>query len=214
MKPAISTLIVGLVLGATAGCSEPLGVEPADDLATAAPFEPQFAHGGRTFVPGEQQPIVDLKRGFTYAIYPEGKGQNLVQTFSPSRAQRLGYIELPVGCAAGVALQVRIREGIGGPILSEMGYGGLPAVVDGSFQTLQVFDPAVSHGLKLKKKITYAIELSAIPTGTETTCGLAPGPAANSYGDGDGYYEDVPTNGPGWIPLGGGEDLPFRTLVL
>ncbi len=212
MKPGISPLIVGLLVAATAGCGEPLAVEPTNELETSAPHEPQFSHT-RPFLFGEQQPVVDLGRGFTHAIFPEGGGQNLTQTFSTSRLQRLGFIQIPVACASGVLLKVRIREGVGGPILSDFNTAGLPTVVDGTFQLIQVFDPVTSHGIKLKKDQTYAIELSSVPTGVETTCGLAPGPAVDSYPNGEGLFEDVPTNGPGWIPLPGGEDLPFITLV-
>ncbi len=77
-----------------------------------------------------------------------------------------------------------------------------------------------THGIRLRKNRTYAIELSAFPgIGTVgNTCGLAPGPVGDSYSRGQGFFEDVPTNGPGFLPLPGGlptdqEDLPFRTLV-
>jgi hypothetical protein len=200
-------------LSVAAACAEP-PVAPSAD----GPL-PSFAKGGRPYEPGEQQGIVDLTRA-TLAIYPAGQGQILAQTFTPSSNQWLGYLELPVGCAANVLLNVKIRRRIGGRVLYEANIAGLPAVVDGTFQLLQVFDPATSrNGIKLHKNRHYSFELSAFPApgATETTCGIAQGPAANSYAGGRGYFQD-PVNGPTFLPLPNGastddQDLPFITLV-
>ena len=83
---------------------------------------------------------------------------------------------------------------------------------------IQVYDPASSRGLKIRKGRTYVFELAAfpdptIPNNPNSTCGMAPGPAGDSYARGQGYFEDVPTNGPGWVALLDGGDLPFVTLV-
>jgi len=182
-------------------------------LAGGLAVTPDRAEAARPYAPGEQQPLLDLKRG-TWALYPEGEGQVVAQTFTPSRNQWLGYLQIPVGCASGVLLNVRIRDGLGGPILSEVNVSGLPEVVDGTLQLIQVFDPAVTkHGIRLKRGRPYSFELAAFPgpAATETTCGVASGPAADTYPAGSAYYEDVPTNGPGFVDAG--EDLPFITLV-
>jgi hypothetical protein len=207
-------LLVLVACSLLASCAEPVTAPPdSEDL------QPLFARGGRPFTPGEQQPTADLTRGFTYAIYPLGEGQNLAQTFSPQKNQKLGYLKLPVRCAPGVLLNVKIREGIGGAIMYEANVLGLFGPVDGTFELIQVYDPATSHGLRIRKNRTYAFELAAfpdptIPNNPNRTCGMAPGPAGDSYARGQGYYEDVPTNGPEWLPLSaGGEDLPFITLV-
>jgi hypothetical protein len=182
-------------------------------LSLAASVPSALAQG-RPFTPGEQQRDVDPSRPL--ALYPTGDGQNLAQTFTPRTNQRLGYLQLPVGCAEGVLLNVKIREGIDGAILYEANVAGLPVVVDGSFQLIQVYDPARGpRGIRLRKDRTYAFELAAFPgdKASGTTCGLASGPAGDSYSRGDGYYQD-PINGSDFIPLGpGGEDLPFVTLV-
>lgn len=181
-------------------------------LSLAASVSPSFAQ--RPFTPGEQQRAVDLTRG-PLALYPTGEGQNLVQTFTPRTHQRLGYLQLPVGCAEDVLLNVKIREGIEGAILYEANVAGLPVVVDGSFQLIQVYDPArTRQGIRLRKRQTYAFELAAFPgpKATGTSCGIARGPVGDSYPRGDGYYQD-PINGPLYYPLEGGEDLPFVTLV-
>ncbi len=197
---------------ALAACADPV-------TGPVGVFEPAFAPASRPFEPnGPQQPVVDLARGFTLAIYPAGEGQNLAQTFSVTSSMQLGYVELPVGCTAGTLLNVKIREGIGGAILFEGNVLGLPQVVDGDFELIQVYNPATSRGIRLRPDRTYAFELAAFPSGASHTCGLAPGPAGNSYGGGKGWYEDVPINGPGFIPLPTGnptddEDLPFITLV-
>jgi len=177
---------------------------------------PVIATADQPYVTGEQQPLLGPTE--TWALYPAGFGQNLVQTFTPSSNQWLGYLELPVGCAEGALLNVKILDGLDGPILYEVNVSGLPTGVDGSFQLIQVFNPVESaHGIKLHKNREYAFQLAAFPSGAGNTCGLAKGPAANSYAGGRGYYED-PINGPGFRPLPNGvetddEDLPFKTLV-
>ncbi len=210
-----NSLIALVACSLLASCAEPVTGPPvSEDL------EPAFARGGRPFTPGEQQPTVDLARGFTYAIFPAGVGQILAQTFSPQMNRRLGFIELPVGCSADVLLNVKIREGIGGPILHEVNVAGLPGPVDGDFELIRVFDPATSRGIMIRKNRTYAFELAAFPadpTNPSPTCGLAPGPAGNSYDRGQGFFQD-PINAPAFFPLPTGvpsddEDLPFRTLV-
>jgi hypothetical protein len=133
-------------------------------LSLAASVSPSFA---QVFTPGEQQRAVDLTRG-TLALYPTGAGQSLAQTFTPRTNQRLGYLQLPVGCSEGVLLNVKIREGLEGPILYEVNVAGLPVVVDGSFFPIQVPGP---KGILLRGKTTYAVELALLPaSGAERTC--------------------------------------------
>lgn len=178
------------------------------------------AIAANAFGPGESQPNVDLAVG-TYAIFPAGFGQVLAQTFTPRANGWLGYLELPVGCADGVLLNVKIREGLGGAVIYETNVTGLPEVIDGAFQLIQVYDPAVSHrGHKLRKGREYAFELAAFPGpgAVANTCGIARGPAGNTYPRGSGYYQDVTVNGNAFLPIPDGapnddEDLPFVTLV-
>jgi hypothetical protein len=180
---------------------------------------PAFAAGGRPFTPGEQQTAVDLSRG-TLALYPAGAGQVLAQTFTPTSNQALGYVEVPVACESGVLLNVKIRAGLGGAILYEVNTAGLPEFVDGSMQLIQVYNPRGRHGIRLHRGRQYAIELAAFPgpDAVGNTCGIARSPAGNTYAGGQGWYEDPPVNGPGFLPLPNGEDgddedLPFITLV-
>lgn len=214
----VSAVALGLTL-ALAACNEPVAPPAETDAGNLDVLKPDLAIARRAFRRGERQPRVDLERG-TLALFPEGQGQNLTQTFTPQRRQRLGFLRLPVGCASGVLLKVRIRDGVGGPILFDSNHSGLPVIVDGSFQLLQVFDPATSRGIRLRRNHVYAFELSAFPSSgaTESTCGLARGPVGDSYRRGQGFFEDVPTNGEGWLPIPNGapgdqEDLPFITLV-
>lgn len=204
-------VVLASALVAALGCSE------APTSPAPGRMAPSFGIS-RPFLPGEQQPSVDLKRG-TLAIYPELAGQNLTQTFTPSSNQRLGYLQLPVGCVAGVLLNVKIRAGVGGAILAEVNRAGLPEVVDGTFQQIQVYNAATSQGIKLKGGRAYAFELAAFPgpDAAGTTCGLARGPVGDSYTRGRGFYRD-PINGTAWLPLPSGlatdqEDVPFATLV-
>ena len=212
-----NSLIALVACSLLASCAEPAtGPSVSEDL------EPAFRRGthGPPFTAGEQQPTVDVARGFTHAIFPAGDGQVLAQTFSPPKNRKLGFIELPVGCSADVLLNVKIREGIGGPILYEANVAGLLGPVDGHFELIQVYDPATSNGIKIRKNLTYAFELAAFPAdpaNPSPTCGLAPGPAGNSYDRGQGFFQD-PINGPAFLPLPNGapsddEDLPFVILV-
>jgi hypothetical protein len=179
------------------------------------------AAGGRAFLPGEQQPQWNISTG-TWAIYPEGEGQNLAQTFTPTAAQGLGYLQLPVGCAEGVLLNIKIRDGLSGPILYEVNVVGLPQEINGTFSLIQVYDPAVyGSGIRLRKNRTYAFELAAFPgpyAGANNSCGIAKGPAENSYLGGKGYYSDPTVKLPSFVPIPTGkpsddQDLPFVTLV-
>lgn len=197
--PAVAVLCSLVVVVACSDLpSEP--AVPADAPAFAA-----------VYVPGEQQPNVDWKRG-TYGIFPETEGQVLAQTFTPANSGLLGYIELPVGCEPGVLLNVKVRKGLDKTILYEANIAGLPRFVDG-FQLIQVFDPAdpeTPDGLLLSSGRTYAFELAAVvgPDATDSTCGIALGPTGNSYDGGDSYIK-VP--GMPFAPLN--EDLPFITLM-
>lgn len=195
----------------SAGC-QGSPVENDAVLASAA------APGPPPYLPGEKQDSIYASRG-TLSIGAPGAGQQLVQTFASPTNGWLGYLELPVGCGAGVLLNVMIRDGLGGPVLFEGNAAGLPTVV-GSFQLIQVFDPAVSpHGIRIHKNHQYAFELAAfVPPGvTENQCGIARGPAFDVYPRGRAYFQDV-VNGPGFLPLPNGlasdeEDLPFITLM-
>lgn len=190
------------------GCSE-VPVAPIRDM------EPSLSMGG-AYVPGEQQPVLDAP-GVTWAIQPEGAGQNLSQTFTPTENQRLGYLELPVRCAAGALLNIKIRDGLGGAILYESNHVGPTGGPAGPMELFQVFNPAVSSGIKLKRDVTYAFELASVPSGTGVTCGIARGPGVSSYAGGVLYARDLSIS-PTWAPISrtsgpGDEDLPFITLV-
>lgn len=189
-----------LVVASMAGC--PCLLQPT--LASAAP---------PPFTPGEQQISMHFPSG-TWAIYAAGQGQILAQTFTPSSNQALGYLLLPVGCTDAL-IGVTIRDGMGGPILYQSNHV-VPDRVTGEYQLLQVYDPAKTQGTRLRKGHEYAFELAAIPVSGSPggTCGIVKGPASNGYGNGQAYYEDVPVNGPGFIPIDAtGGDLPFSTLV-
>ncbi len=210
---ALPLLACGLLV---TGC-----VEPATGPPQAEDPEAAFARGGRPFLPGERQDSVDLVNRGLLIISPEDAGQNLAQTFSPPKNQLLGFLELPVGCEAGVLLNVKIREGLDGPILYEVNVSGLPRLVDGTFQLLQVYDPDVSRGTRLRKDRTYAFELASFPEDPNVppNCYHAQGGLGDLYARGQGFFEDEATSpGLGWQPLPNGlptdsEDLPFRTLV-
>jgi hypothetical protein len=188
-------------------------------MPCAASFGVSTAMAAHAYAPGESQPVADVNLG-TWAIYPVGVGQVLAQTFTPDSNEWLGYLQLPVGCSADVLLNVKIREGLGGTVLYEVNIAGLPTSVSNTLQLIQVYDPDESKkGIKLRKGREYAFELAAFPRpgASGLTCGIAKGPASNSYAGGRGYFQDS-RNGTTFLPLPNGaatddEDLPFITLV-
>ena len=208
-------VVIMASISLAAACSEP----PSAPLPGA--LEPFLAGGIPPYTPGEQQPSVDLTRG-AWAIYPDGVGQTLAQTFKPSDDQRIGYLELPVVCTPGTLLNLKIRNA-GRDLLFEANISGLPEVIDGSFQLVQVFDPGVTpYGLLLRQDRNYGFELAAVPgpgSPTPATCGIAQGPIGNTYRRGRSYSRDLSGGPAPYRPLPNGlptdqEDLPFITLVL
>lgn len=190
-------------------------VEPA--ALPSEPFEPAFAPGGVPFSPsGPQQPVVDMTRGFNYAIAASGVGQLLAQTFTADRTELLGYIELPVACEIDVLLDVKIRQGLAGPILYEIVYLAPPPPAEGGLELIQVYDATVSRGIRLRKGTVYAIELAAVtsdPNIADPRCSIVPGPAGDPYPGGQAWFLSSDLPGADWTAFAGGEDLPFITWV-
>jgi hypothetical protein len=182
----------------------------------AEQFEPAFTAIDAPFTPvGPQQPLTDPSRG-PYAIHMPDEGQILAQTFMPTRNWELGYVELPVTCVAGAVLNIKIREGVGGPILSDFNHAA-PSTPSG-FQLFQINNPSSSRGIRIRRRVTYALELSAFHLGSDPTllCNIMAGPAGDTYAGGQAWYK-YPFD-PGFLPLPTGnptdsEDLPFITLV-
>ncbi len=186
-------------------CAEPVAVPDS---------APNLAPKMSKYVQEESQPLADSTR--VLAIYPSGVGQNLRQTFRPTRNQTLGFIWLPVACAPGVSLVVAVRDSVG-TVLTTSSTAGLSGNV-GEFRLLQLFNAPGSTGVRLMRDQQYSFELTsqALPGNPETTCGIASGPRGDSYPRGRGFFSD-PINGPAFFPLPNGaptdqEDLPFRTL--
>jgi hypothetical protein len=147
------------------------------------------------------------------AIYPIGQGQNLAQTFTAGTTGDLAYVWMPVACAVASRVKIRIQT-TGGLIVSDYNYDPARHIQDGTFVQFQIY-PYVP----LTPGARYTILLSSVGTtksATRATCSIASGPAGDSYPGGGAYYEDVPTNGPGWLPLPNAAnqaDLPFATMV-
>jgi hypothetical protein len=147
------------------------------------------------------------------AIYPIGQGQNLAQTFTAGTTGDLAYVWLPVACAAGSLVKIRIQQA-GGIIASDYNYDPAHTIQDGTFLQFQIY-PYVP----LTPGRRYVILLSSVAAtklAARPSCSIASGPAGDSYAGGGAFYEDVPTNGPGWLPLPNAPnqgDLPFATMV-
>lgn len=182
------------------------------------PEVPLLAAGGGAYTPGEQQLIMDASNAV--GISEAGAGQILAQTFTPRASGWLGYLQLPVACLGSTRLNVKIREGLGGPILYQVSVAGLPNTLSNTVSLIQLYDPAtMGRGIRLRKGTPYAFELAAVggsPTDFAAVCGIAKGPDGDSYGGGRSYFLDplVAT----WLPRPTGsptddEDLPFITLV-
>lgn len=130
IRSNVAVQIVSMLLLLSA-CADPVAVaNPAPDLS------PKLTK----FAVTESQTVVDATR--SWAIYPAGTGRNLRQTFRPGRDQRLGYIELPAACAAGVTLVVDVRDAAG-TLLTSSNTGGLTAV--GAFRLLMFLREALNR---------------------------------------------------------------------
>jgi len=144
-----------------------------------------------------------------------GSGQRIAQTVTVGLSGRLTEVWLPVGCADG-KLEVEIRDVTPGGEPGDRVFkrrkipaGLLPETVTPTFQQFRF-----GRSMRFAAGDQFAIVLSNL-TGT---CGLSPGPVLVDYVDGEGFFEDLPTNGPGWLPLGDfpatAPDLPFQSYML
>lgn len=167
------------------------------------------------FTQGPRQPEAVPDRG-SWEIAPSDEGFNVAQTFTPNEDLWLGYLALPFFCSEGMQLSVTLREGIGGRVIATALVGNATSVESGGggFKMIKLYDPAISiAGLQLVAGRTYAFELAAVRTNGEGgSCTIARGPGFNSYSGGSGYFSH-PREGPGWFPIGTGEDLPFITYI-
>jgi hypothetical protein len=198
-----------------AGCdssSDPISgpITPAD---SAASVETVLAVAPAPARVDQVQKIADPSRPL--AIYPAGLGQNLAQTFTAGLKGDLAYVWMPIACASGSLVKIQIRQG--GPtgrVVSDYNYDPAHTVQDGTFLNFQVY-PYVPTAPGTR----YAIVLSSVAgSGSKgtPTCSIASGPKGDPYMGGGAYYEDIPVNGPGWVPLPDPRlhgDLPFVTMV-
>jgi uncharacterized protein YjdB len=168
------------------------------------------------FTEGPRQPQTDPSRG-PWEIFPTDEGLNLAQSFTLDRDLLwIGYLALPVSCSPGMQLSVILREGFGGRVIASALVGGPTSEerAGSGFTMIKLYDPAISiAGLPLMAARTYVFELAAVmTTGEGGSCTIARGPAFNSYFGGSAYFSH-PREGPGFFPIGTGEDLPFITYV-
>jgi uncharacterized protein YjdB len=167
------------------------------------------------FTEGPRQPEAVPSRG-SWEISATNEGFNVAQTFTPNEDLWLGYLALPYFCSEGMQLSVTLREGVGGRVIATALVGNPVSVGSGGggFKMIKLYDPAISiAGLQLLAARTYAFELSAVRTNGEGgSCTITHGPGFSAYSGGSGYFSH-PREGPGWFPMGTGEDLPFITLV-
>jgi hypothetical protein len=203
---ALATVVLG-------ACAEPVRPGPAGPN-----FKTDPAGLPRHFF-DQQQPLVDA--GITpLALYPLDPDstefgvfkQNLAQTFTPEAAVELRYLYLPIACESGVLARIQLRrDGPTGFLLWDRAYDPDKFIADGEFLAFQIYG-----GLRLDGGVTYAFVLSALPTGSGTTCSIISAPPGDSYAGGQGFVNN-PGFSPYWTPLStfpsGPADLPFRTLV-
>lgn len=205
------TLPFAVILAAVlVACDDSLAPEPLPLDTT----EPAYALAWLgTPVIDQHQKIADPSRPL--AIQPPGVGQNLAQTFTAGRRGELAYVRLPVACDAGSLVRIQIlKNGLLGGILSDYTYDPAHTVQDGTFLNFQIY----SYVPMVPGRI-HAIVLSSLArsgSSSPPSCSISSGPAGDSYPGGGAYYEDIPTNGPGWLPLPNRRnhgDLPFGTLL-
>jgi hypothetical protein len=154
------------------------------------------------------QPVAETAGG-TLAI-GGGSEQRLAQTFTVELAGRLAGAFLPVVCASG-RLVIEIRDVVAGlPGDSVLARRAVSATHVASLGFhFQLFP--LGGGVAVAPGDRLALVL-ANPTGS---CGLARGPAGDSYPGGEAFFEALP-NQPGWIPFSAtadDHDLPFLAVV-
>jgi len=214
----LMTLAAAGALIAACGSDQDLPTAPADlALAPADAKAPLGARPlARPYTVDQQNSKLDLGRG-TLAIFADpSAGQIVRQTFVAGRTGMLGYLDLPVGCAPGVLLNVRVTDAEGSRVAYEVNVV-VPQIVDGSITTVQLFDPAKGRpGIPIVRGRRYGFELRAFaavgePQPLGVTCGIAREVEGNNYARGSLFTQD----GAGtttWLARPE-EDLAFRTLV-
>lgn len=207
--------LAAAALLAACGSDQDLPVAPDVLLAPVEAIAPADARVfGRPYTVDQENAKLDLGRG-TLAIFANPTaGQIVRQTFVAGRTGMLGYLDLPVGCAPGVLLNVRITDAEGARVAYEVNVV-VPEIVDGTITTVQLFDPEKGRpGIPIVRGRRYGFELRAFAAEPEpllgTTCGIAREVEANNYARGSLFTQEGA--GASWLARPD-EDLVFRTLV-
>jgi hypothetical protein len=216
----VLALLPGLALLAACGSDQAPPLGPDLELA---PVEAKAPAGlllaARAYTVDQENTRIDPARGPLAIFASPAAGQTVRQTFTAGRSGLLGFLELPVGCAPGVLLGVRITDATGGRVEYAVNVV-VPEVVDGRLSTVQLYAGPGRGGVPVVRGRTYAFELRAfaavgVPQPLGVSCGIAREVVGNNYARGSLFtWEDVSPTFPDrrWVPRPE-EDLPFRTLV-
>jgi hypothetical protein len=138
--------------------------------------------------------------------------QMLAQTVTVGRTGALTEVRLPIACSTGSAVvEIQGVDASGKPdgvTLATRRVPGslLPSTFPPAFQTFRFGSKLF---FKAGQRFAIVLRVNKLPK----SCGVFQGPTGDPYAAGELFYDARP-NPPGWLPAGGGRDLPFETLML
>lgn len=143
-----------------------------------------------------------------------GSSESLAQTVTTGLSGTLVEVRLPVSCSDQVNLIVEIQgvDQNGVPDGTSVATATVPGSDLDSQQAFSRFSFGPANGPALQNGDPFAVVLSASVNSSTDACAMLLGPVG-SYGGGDGLFS-VLENDFAWVEFAGGEDLPFRTVVL
>lgn len=138
--------------------------------------------------------------------------QMLAQTVTVGRTGALTEVRLPIACSTGSAVvEIQGVDASGKPDGVTLGARQVPgSLLPSTFPpAFQTFRFGSRLFFKAGQRFAIVLRVNKLPK----SCGVFQGPTGDPYADGELFYDARP-NPPGWLPAGGGRDLPFETLML
>jgi hypothetical protein len=162
----------------------------------------------------QQQPALDPSANPSAIDNSPNSEQKLAQSFTVGINGRLREIQIPVGCASG-----RLRLEIVG--LDSSGMPSSTVLASNEVNARRLNQPVGGSGtaflaiqIRGRLDVTTGQKLAFVLRNDSGSCGMANGPAGDTYSGGEAFYDARP-NRPGWIRPSAGSplDYPFKTIV-
>jgi hypothetical protein len=162
----------------------------------------------------QQQPAIDPSANTLAIDNNPNSQQKLAQSFTVGVDGRLREIQIPVGCASGrLWLEIVDLDSSGAP-----GSTVLKSSVVNANRLNQTIGGAGTAFLAIQIRgrldVRRGQKLAFILRNDKGSCGMANGPAGDTYSGGEAFYDARP-NPPGWIRPSPGSalDYPFKTII-